>query len=39
MYRYKVKELIQWKLNKSRKPLIFWGARQVGKTYVVGEYL
>jgi len=32
MYRNKIKELIQWRLNRNRKPLIVLGARQVGKT-------
>jgi len=32
MYREGVKQLKEWKLNKNKKPLIFYGARQVGKT-------
>ena len=38
MYREDIKRLIQWKLNKSRKPLVFLGARQVGKTYLIQEF-
>ena len=38
MYRYKIKELIQWKLNIKRKPLIILGARQVGKTWLIQEF-
>ena len=34
MYRTKIKEFIKWKLNKNRKPLVFLGARQVGKTWL-----
>ena len=38
MYRYKIKELIQWKLKKNKKPLLFLGARQVGKTWLIREF-
>jgi len=38
MYRASIKKLIQWKLNKSKKPLIFLGARQVGKTWLIKEF-
>ena len=38
MYCNKIKELIKWKLNKNRKPLVFLGARQVGKTWLVQEF-
>ncbi len=31
-------ELIKWKLSKSRKPLIMYGARQVGKTYILKRF-
>ncbi len=31
-------ELIAWKNNKARKPLILRGARQVGKTYILREF-
>lgn len=38
MYRSKFKELKRWKLLNKRKPLIFLGARQVGKTYLLREF-
>ena len=38
MYRSCIKQLIKWKLDKSRKPLIFLGARQVGKTYLLKAF-
>jgi predicted AAA+ superfamily ATPase len=38
MYRSKFKELIKWKLDKNKKPLIFYGARQVGKTWLIQEF-
>ena len=38
MYRYKIKELIDWKLSEYRKPLIILGARQVGKTWLIEEF-
>jgi predicted AAA+ superfamily ATPase len=38
MYRTKIKELINWKLSKKRKPLIVQGARQVGKTWLIQEF-
>ena len=38
MYRYKINELIQWKLSGKRKPLIILGARQVGKTWLIQEF-
>lgn len=38
MYRTKINDLRQWKLSKKRKPLIFLGARQVGKTYLLQEF-
>ena len=38
MYRSNTKQLIEWKLNKSRKPLIILGARQVGKTYLIQAF-
>ena len=38
MYRYKIKELIQWKISSERKPLIVLGARQVGKTWLIQEF-
>ena len=38
MYRTKIKDLLQWKLSKGRKPLMFLGARQVGKTWLAQEF-
>src|SRR5690606_8773374 len=38
MYRNKINNLKKWKLSKKRKPLIFLGARQVGKTYLLQEF-
>ncbi|MCL2650083.1 MAG: ATP-binding protein [Candidatus Azobacteroides sp.] len=38
MYREKIKELKNWKLNPDRKPLIVQGARQVGKTWLIKEF-
>lgn len=32
------KELIDWKESKNRKPLMLYGARQVGKTYILKEF-
>lgn len=37
MERIALKKLIDWNDNKRKKPLIVWGARQVGKTYLVEE--
>lgn len=31
-------DLIAWKNSKNRKPLLLYGARQVGKTYLVKEF-
>ena len=38
MYRRKIEDLIKWKKSKNRKPLIFRGARQVGKTWLMKEF-
>lgn len=38
MYRSDIKTLVKWKLDKYKKPLIFLGARQVGKTYLIKEF-
>jgi len=38
MYRTAIKALIEWKLSKIKKPLIFLGARQVGKTWLLKEF-
>ncbi len=34
MERTALQKLIDWNNNERRKPLIIWGARQVGKTYL-----
>ena len=38
MQRNFIKNLIAWKENPQRKPLILWGARQVGKTWLLKEF-
>jgi predicted AAA+ superfamily ATPase len=38
MYRCGIKKLIQWKLDKNKKPLVILGARQVGKTWLIHEF-
>lgn len=38
MERTAMKDLISWKNSKNRKPLLLYGARQVGKTYLVKEF-
>lgn len=35
MERIALQKMIDWNNNKRKKPLIVWGARQVGKTYLV----
>lgn len=37
MRRNATEKLVQWNNGKRRKPLIVWGARQVGKTYLVKD--
>lgn len=37
MYRKKIEELKAWYNKPKRKPLIVWGARQVGKSYLITE--
>lgn len=37
MERIALQKLIDWNNSKRKKPLIIWGARQVGKTYLVKE--
>lgn len=37
MKRKYIDNLIEWNNNTNRKPLIVWGARQVGKTYLIKE--
>lgn len=38
MQRNALNDLIVWKNKKNRKPLLLYGARQVGKTYLVKEF-
>lgn len=38
MEREVLKQLLEWKENKRRKPLVVEGARQVGKTWAVKEF-
>ena len=37
MERKYLEELVHWNNDPLRKPLIVWGARQVGKTYLIEE--
>ena len=38
MYRTAIRDLMNWKEKKDRKPLIIRGARQVGKTWLMKEF-
>ena len=38
MYRKIMEQLKKWKISSSRKPLIIYGARQIGKTYSLLEF-
>ena len=38
MYRSAIKQLIKWRIDKDRKPLIVLGARQAGKTWLLKEF-
>ena len=38
MKRTLYKELLNWKADPSRKPLLLQGARQVGKTYLINKF-
>lgn len=38
MYRKAMKDLVNWKEDTERKPLILNGARQVGKTWILKEF-
>ena len=38
MYRMAMENLIKWKANIDKKPLIIRGARQVGKTWLMKEF-
>ena len=37
MYRKYLNDLVEWFNKPNRKPLMVWGARQVGKTYLIKE--
>ena len=37
MYRNAIVDLEKWNSSKRRKPMIVWGARQVGKTYLIKD--
>jgi len=38
MKRRIFEQLLAWKNSKGRKPLIVYGARQIGKTYIINEF-
>ncbi len=38
MYRYAIKDLVDWKNSENHLPLIIQGARQVGKTWLMKEF-
>jgi predicted AAA+ superfamily ATPase len=38
MKRHAIEDLIAWKSSKDKKPLVIYGARQVGKTWLVREF-
>jgi predicted AAA+ superfamily ATPase len=38
MYREAINHLKKWKLSKNKKPLVFLGTRQVGKTWLIKEF-
>lgn len=38
MKRYAIDQLIEWKCSVSRRPLLVYGARQVGKTWLVRDF-
>ena len=38
MERHVIEDLIKWKNSSNRKPLMLFGARQVGKTWLVREF-
>ena len=37
MERFALQQILDWHQSERRKPLIVWGARQVGKTYLVKD--
>ena len=38
MKRNAINDLIKWKQDEERKPLVLRGARQVGKTWLMKEF-
>ena len=38
MYRSLYKDLLRWRTSHDRKPLVLFGARQVGKTWLLKEF-
>jgi len=38
MYRKIIQQLVEWKEDKQRKPLVLEGARQTGKTYILQHF-
>ena len=38
MKRLLTEKLVEWKNSRYRKPLILWGARQVGKTWLMKDF-
>ena len=38
MDRYIYEDLLKWKKSSYRKPLILYGARQVGKSFIITEF-
>ncbi len=38
MQRKIYEKLLEWKNKEERKPLMFFGARQIGKTYIIDEF-
>ena len=38
MERIAMNDLLKWKNSENRKPLLVYGARQVGKTYLIKEF-
>jgi len=38
MYRSTIEKLEKWKNSKERKPMVVYGARQVGKTWLMKEF-
>jgi len=38
MFRESINKLKKWKISKKRKPLLYLGARQVGKTWLMQEF-